>query len=65
MKIASDKYRFDCVWKATWYRLGSLSDHHHKKVDPTGPVLLLMDSMSRYHLAPREEVHIPYNPIPH
>lgn len=63
MRTATDKHRFEVVWKGSWYWLGSLSDHHHAGIDPTGPVLMLLDRLYHRHLAPREEVHIPPNPL--
>jgi len=63
MKVASDTHRFDVVWKGSWYWLGSLSDHHRHKVDPTGPLYLLIDRRWQTHLVPKNEVHIPCNPI--
>jgi hypothetical protein len=64
MKTPAHDHRFDVVWKGVWYRLGSLSDHHRHEVDPSGSMYLLLDSMSKWHTAPKSEVHIPCNPLP-
>lgn len=58
MRVKTDTYRFNCVWKGRWYRLGSLSDHHINKMDPAGPNYLLLDELSRKFIAPKKEVAI-------
>lgn len=64
MRTASDKHRFNVVWKGQWFLLGSLSDHHAAGVSPTGPVRLLLDRLYGKHLAPVNEIAIPPNPLP-
>jgi hypothetical protein len=61
VKVATDKHRFDVVWKGSWYRLGSFSDHVKAKV-PEGMALLL-DDLYRERIVPMTEVHIPGHPI--
>jgi hypothetical protein len=63
VKCACHDYRFDVVWKGTWYRLGSLSDHHRARIDPTGTDYLLLDWRWEWHTAPKAEVFIPDRPI--
>jgi hypothetical protein len=59
MPVATDKYRFYCVWRGSWYWLGSLSDHIKHKVDLSGPTWLLIDQRTyAAHIVPRSEVHI-------
>lgn len=63
MRIASDQYIFDVVWKGSWYRLAPLSWHNKKGVDLTKPLRILFDNFNREHLVPMSEFKIPPNPL--
>lgn len=62
MTTATDKYRFDCVYKGAWYWLGSLSDHLKHKV-PAGKSLLIDFKTYQTRIVPQSEVHIPLTPL--